>query len=118
MFAMRRQAHTYSREIAEIERLLRQLEARAGRLTDIGMNSAASGANQLASTVSQAFSDLADSFRSRYGNASASSMANDAARAGQQAWRRVTHEAEHHPMITLAVAIGVGYLAGMLGRRN
>jgi hypothetical protein len=117
MFANRREARDYSREIAEVEQLLRQLERRVGNLTGMGVRTAASGANQLLDSVSRTFSDLADSFRGRY-RANATAMAGDAAKYGQDALRRVANEAEHHPLLTLAVAVGVGFLAGMAARRD
>jgi hypothetical protein len=105
-----------SREIAEIDRLIRQLQTRVGSLTQAGVRSAASGANQLADTLSDSISDIADRLRSRYGNG-AYSMSS-ATKLGEDALRRVASEVEHRPLLTLAVAIGVGYLAGMATRRH
>jgi hypothetical protein len=121
MFAFGRDTRSYSHQFREIEHLLRQLEARASKLTGIGVNEAASGASQLMDAAAGRVSDLAESFRRRYGNGSSrmvGGVAGDAARFGQDAWRRVASEAEHHPLITLAVAVGIGYLAGMAGRRS
>jgi hypothetical protein len=32
--------------------------------------------------------------------------------------RRIASEVEHHPLVTLAVAIGIGILIGIAGRRH
>lgn len=117
MFGTRSPVRDYSREIAEVEQLLRQLERRVGNLTDMGMRTATTGANQLFDSVSRTISDLTDGLRSRY-RGNGASFANDAAKYGQDAFRRVASEAEHHPFLTLAVAIGVGFLAGMAARRE
>jgi hypothetical protein len=116
MFGSRHDGSELSREIAEIDELLHQLQRRVGNLTHAGMRSAASGANQFAGTVSGTLSDLAEKFRSRYGNGA--QPLGDAAKLGQDAWRRVAREVEHRPLLTLAVAIGIGYLAGMATRRD
>jgi ElaB/YqjD/DUF883 family membrane-anchored ribosome-binding protein len=106
----------YSREISEIEQLLRQLETRVGRVANYGTRAAANGASQVMDTVSNVLGDLGDRFRDRFRNAS--SIPGDATKFSQDALRRVAQEVEHRPLLTLAVAIGIGYLAGMAGRRN
>ena len=117
MFGTTQNDRGFSREISEIEQLLRQLEARVGRATNIGTRAAASGANHVMDTVSSALGDISDRFRDRFRNGTGS-MTGDAAKYGQDALHRIAHEVEHRPLLTLAVAIGVGYLAGMAGRRN
>jgi len=115
MFGTTRNGRDFSREISEIEQLLRQLEGRVGRMTDIGTRAAASGANHVMDTVSNALGDISDRFRDRFRNGSSMS---DATKLGQDALHRIAQEVEHRPLLTLAVAIGVGYLAGMAGRRD
>ena len=39
-------------------------------------------------------------------------------RMGNDALHRITTEVEHRPLATLAVAIGVGILIGIAGRRH
>lgn len=115
MFGTTQSDRGFSREISEIEQLLRQLETRVGRVTNIGTRAAASGANHVMDTVSSALGDISDRFRDRFRNGT---MTADATKYGQDALHRIAHEVEHRPLLTLAVAIGVGYLAGMAGRRN
>jgi hypothetical protein len=122
MFGTTRNGRDFSREISEIEQLLRQLEARVGRVTDFGTRAAASGANHVMDAVSNALGDIGDRFRDRFRGSSMTSEAtrlgNGATKLGQDALHRIAQEVEHRPLLTLAVAIGVGYLAGMAGRRD
>jgi ElaB/YqjD/DUF883 family membrane-anchored ribosome-binding protein len=43
---------------------------------------------------------------------------NDAAGFGNDALNRLSTEVEHRPLMTLAVAVGVGILIGIAGRRS
>jgi ElaB/YqjD/DUF883 family membrane-anchored ribosome-binding protein len=124
MFGTMRSDRDFSREISEIRQLLRGLETHVGRVTEIGTRAASSGANQVMDTVSNALSDLGDRVRDRLRNGSGSMtreagrLGQEAGRLGQDAFHRIAQEVEHRPLLTLAVAIGVGYLAGMAGRRD
>jgi ElaB/YqjD/DUF883 family membrane-anchored ribosome-binding protein len=42
----------------------------------------------------------------------------DAFQFGSDTIKRIADEAEHRPLLTLAIAAGVGYLAGLAGRRH
>jgi ElaB/YqjD/DUF883 family membrane-anchored ribosome-binding protein len=117
MFGTAPNDREFQREISEIEQLLRQLEMRVGRVTNIGTRAAANGANQLLDTISNALSDAGERFRDRF-RGGTGSVARDATKFGQDALQRIAQEVEHRPLLTLAVAIGVGYLAGMASRRN
>jgi ElaB/YqjD/DUF883 family membrane-anchored ribosome-binding protein len=46
-----------------------------------------------------------------------SSVADEAARLGSDAFKKLTDEVEQRPLVMLAVAAGLGYLAGMASRR-
>src|SRR5690606_34889774 len=106
-----------SSDIAEIEReigaLMQDIEARVGRLNEMtrrGVAQAASGAGEF---VSDTVSDAA----SRVKNG-ASAMGDEAARVGGDALRRIEDEVGQRPLLTLAIAAGIGFLAGMAGRRH
>ena len=116
MFGSTRGGRDFSRELSEIDHLLRQLETRVGRMTQMGTRAAATGANQLVDSVSSVLGDISDRFRDRFRDSRFS--ASDAQKFGQDALQRVAREVEHRPLLTLAVAIGIGFLAGMAGRRN
>jgi ElaB/YqjD/DUF883 family membrane-anchored ribosome-binding protein len=48
----------------------------------------------------------------------AGKMGNEAAKLGNDALRRLSSEVEHRPLVTLAVAVGVGILIGVASRRH
>jgi ElaB/YqjD/DUF883 family membrane-anchored ribosome-binding protein len=37
---------------------------------------------------------------------------------GHDALRKIEEEVSQHPLLTLAIAAGIGFLAGMAGRRH
>jgi hypothetical protein len=43
-------------------------------------------------------------------------MSDEAAKLGNDALRRLSNEVEHRPLITIAVAVGVGILVGLASR--
>jgi hypothetical protein len=43
-------------------------------------------------------------------------MSDEAAKFGNDALRRLSNEVEHRPLVTLAVAVGVGILVGLASR--
>jgi ElaB/YqjD/DUF883 family membrane-anchored ribosome-binding protein len=108
----------YSRAIADIGDVEQRLRALERRLERIGGRSAA-GATQAVDrageVIASTLSGVAEALRGR-----ANSMGNDvarlggeAAKLGDRALRRVADEVEHRPLITLAVAVGVGILVGL-----
>ena len=46
-----------------------------------------------------------------------SSVADEATRIGSNAFKKLTDEVEHRPLIMLAIAAGIGFLAGVATRR-
>ena len=81
-------------------------------------------ADRMGETIASALNDIADRFTSRArvvgrdaGRVS-ERMTADAMQFGDQALRKVAHEVEQRPLVTLAIAVGVGALAaGLLARR-
>ena len=63
---------------------------------------------------------MADRFRGKASAVSdqAGKMGNEAAKLGNDALRRLSREVEHRPLVTLAVAVGVGILIGVASRRH
>jgi hypothetical protein len=123
---------SYAREFAEVERRMHQLEQRLDRLGSIASRSAANGmagAMQATERVSDALvsalGDLVDRFRggarsvsgeaSRFGR-DAARFGHEASKLGADALRRVSTEVERRPLMTIAVAVGVGLLIGWAGR--
>jgi len=68
--------------------------------------------------------EIEDRFRTgqRLAVDEAASLGNEAvktgARIGNDALERIATQARHRPLVTLAVAVGVGILIGIAGRRS
>ena len=96
--------------VREIERRLRSLEQQFERVGDRTSASTAEVAER-AGAVPPVLSSIADRFRG-----GAHSMSDEAAKLGNDALRRLSNEVEHRPLVTLAVAVGVGILVGLASR--
>jgi ElaB/YqjD/DUF883 family membrane-anchored ribosome-binding protein len=109
--------HTVSEDIANIEReigqLMHDIEARVGRLNALAKRSAKGAAEDASEFVSDAVSDAADRMRN-----GAHSVSDEAARLSGDAIKRIEDEIGQRPLLTLAIAAGIGFLAGMAGRRH
>ncbi len=123
MFHQRSSAFTPS--ISAIEGRLRALETelervgrKAGRRASANVSAAG---DHIGDAIASAVTEIVDRFRSgrrlagdeavRFGN----EAAKFSAKIGNDALERVANEVEHRPLVTLAVAIGVGILIGMAG---
>ena len=99
-----------SANVREIERRLRSMEKRLERVGVRTSASAAETADHVGETVASALSSMADRFR---GGANlmgdeAAKIGSEAAKLSNDALRRLSKEVEHRPLVTLAVAVGVG----------
>ena len=104
-----------ARDISEIAQLLRQLE---GRLHKLGA-SATSDAREAGAAVPGMISDALDTLPDRFRSVlrENSHFGQEAAKFGSDAWHKVEDEIGHRPLTTLAIAAGIGFLFGLLGRR-
>lgn len=109
--------HTVADDIASIEheigQLMHDIEARVGKLNAMAKRSARDAANGASEFVSETVSDAANGVRN-----GAHAVSDEASRLGGDAIRRIEDEVAHRPLLTLAIAAGIGFLAGMAGRRN
>jgi ElaB/YqjD/DUF883 family membrane-anchored ribosome-binding protein len=114
---MARRTRNTSEDIAEIEReiagLMRDLENRVGRLNTLSRKGASHAASEASDYVSETLSETAERLRN-----GAHAATDEAARLGNDALRRIEDEVEQRPLLTLAIAAGIGFLAGMAGRRS
>jgi hypothetical protein len=104
-----------------LEKELERIGRTAGRRTSAGMSAAG---DHVGDAIAAAVTEIVDRFRSgrrlagneaaRFGKMAAKS----GARIGNDALHRIATEVEHRPLVTLAVAIGIGVLIGIAGRRN
>ncbi len=96
----------------------------ASRTAASGVASAAQATDRVGDAVVSALSDLVDRFRggARSVGGEATRFGHDAARFGHEATklggdalRRLSTEIEHRPLVTVAIAVGVGLLIGLGG---
>jgi len=97
--------------VREIETRLRSLEQQLERVGDRTSASTAEVVERVGAAISPVLSNIADRFRG-----GAHSMSDEAAKLGNDALRRLSNEVEHRPLVTLAVAVGVGILVGLASR--
>jgi ElaB/YqjD/DUF883 family membrane-anchored ribosome-binding protein len=114
-----------------IETELGKMGRGAGRRASESAAAAASAGNQIADAIGPILSDLSDRFRrgQRAALDEAGSYSDQAMRYGDQAVRigsrlgndaltQIARQAKERPVITLAVAIGIGVLIGFASRRD
>jgi ElaB/YqjD/DUF883 family membrane-anchored ribosome-binding protein len=126
MFHQRSSA--FASNISAIEGRLRALESElersgrsAGRRAAAGVSAAG---DHIGDAIASAVTEIVDHFRGgrrlagdeavRFGN-EAAKAAKYGAKLGNEALHRMSSEIEHHPLVTLTVAVGVGILIGMVG---
>jgi ElaB/YqjD/DUF883 family membrane-anchored ribosome-binding protein len=118
----------FATNISAIKGRLRALENElerngqtASHRTSAGLSAAR---DNVGDAIASAVTEIVDRFRSgrrlagdetaRFGN----EVAKFGAKVGNDALHRMASEVEHRPLVTLAVAVGVGILIGMAGRRH
>jgi len=104
-----------------IEKELGVLGRRAGRGAADGASAAG---DQIADVLGPILSDLRERFRrgQRVAVDEAANLGHEAvrrgAKAGSDALDRIADQAKHRPLVTLAVAVGIGVLIGLVTRRD
>jgi ElaB/YqjD/DUF883 family membrane-anchored ribosome-binding protein len=96
---------------AEMQQLMSDLEDRIDRfnaLTKRGAGHAVDGVNDL---VYGAFNSVTDRVREN-----TRAVSEDAAKLGNQALREVGAQIDKRPLLTLAIAAGIGFIAGLARR--
>jgi ElaB/YqjD/DUF883 family membrane-anchored ribosome-binding protein len=97
----------------EIGELMHDIEARVGKLQALAKRSAKEAADGATEFVSDTVTDAADRVRN-----GANAMSDEASRMTGDAIRRIENEVGQRPLLTLAIAAGIGFLAGIAGRRS
>src|SRR5262245_9408859 len=111
MFGQSGYSRTMASNVREIETRLRSLEQQLERVGDRTSASTAEVVERVGAAIAPVLSNIAD--RSRGG---ANALSDEAAKLGNEALRRLSNEVEHRPLVTLAVAVGVGILVGLASR--
>ena len=102
---------------AEIDDMVASLEAKIDRLNGItkrGATHAAEGANDI---MLNAISGLTGQMTGRMQD-TAKSASDEVAKFGNQALRRIVSEIDQRPFLTLAIAAGIGFIAGLARPRE
>ncbi len=109
-----------SATVGEIERRLRSLEQHLERAGSRTSARAVQTADHVGETVASMLSSIADRFRDGADSMSdeAAKIGTGAAKLGQDALHRLSKEVAHRPLVTLAVAVGVGVLVGLASHRR
>jgi ElaB/YqjD/DUF883 family membrane-anchored ribosome-binding protein len=120
MFRRSGYSRALSADMSAIEHRLRSLEKQLERAGSRASASAGQATDRLGDAVASAFGDIADRFRggSRSVGDEAAKFGHEAAKLGNDALRRIADEVEHRPLVTLAIAAGVGFLAGLAAHRH
>jgi ElaB/YqjD/DUF883 family membrane-anchored ribosome-binding protein len=120
MFGKSGYSRAISADIGEINRRLRTLEHRLERAGGRTAASAAQAADRVGDNLASAFNSMADRLRDSAGSVSdeATRISGEAAKLGNTALRRLADEVEHRPLVTLAVAVGVGILVGLASSQS
>jgi ElaB/YqjD/DUF883 family membrane-anchored ribosome-binding protein len=119
----RRRSVKATTNLSQLEQLIRDLEARVSELTSSSgirsnvrqassqVGSLMGGATQqVGDAVADKLTEVADKFRN--GAHSVTSMA----RIGTGAIAKIGDEVEKRPLLTVAIALGIGFLAGLAGK--
>lgn len=99
-----------------IERELAAMGRKAGRQASV--NAPVAG-DLISDTIGPILNDMTRRFwrGQRIAAAGAADLGNQAVKVGSAAFDRIVGQAKERPLLTLAVAIGVGILIGAAGRR-
>jgi ElaB/YqjD/DUF883 family membrane-anchored ribosome-binding protein len=118
MFDQARYSRAMSANMDEIERRLRAVEQRVERSAGNAFTKPAQAANDVAEVLASALTAVAERFRGSAAPGNAAKIGDEAARLGSDALRRLSKEVEQRPLVLLGVAVGVGLLVGLAGRRR
>ena len=109
-----------SERIADLERLVHDLEQRLTQVSRRVASDAPRAVDRVGEAVASALGEIADRFRGRARAAGkdAAAFSDEALEFGNDALRKLTREVEQRPLVVLAVALAVGALAaGLFARR-
>ena len=120
MFCRSGYSHSVSAKVGEIERRLQLVEQQLQRVGGRASASAVETADHLGETIASVLGSIADRFRVGANSMGdeAVKIGNEAAKVGNDVVRRLSKEVGYRPLVTLAVAVGVGILVGLISHRR
>ncbi|HEY2756922.1 MAG TPA: hypothetical protein VGJ01_14445 [Pseudolabrys sp.] len=92
------------------------LEKRLRRLSGTARAEASGASEEVGDFVSEALERIKDRVRDSAAGMT-EKVADEASRLGSDAFKKLTDEVEHRPLLMLAVAAGIGFLVGLANRR-
>lgn len=113
---MRASKSIAAEEVATIKDLTRDLERRLHRLSGKAQRDASGASHEVVDFVSESLERLTGHIRESAVGAN-KSVADEVKRIGSTVFRKLAGEIENRPALLLAVAAGVGFLAGLTNRR-
>jgi ElaB/YqjD/DUF883 family membrane-anchored ribosome-binding protein len=117
VMARKNSSATASDDIVEIEReiaqLMQDLETRVGRLNALTRRTVSNAANGASDFVSDTISSATKRVRN-----GAHSVTDEAGKLSNEAMHRLEEEIGQRPLLNLAIAAVIGFLAGMACRRH
>lgn len=114
---MAKRSKASSDDIAAVEELMQDLEARLRRLNTKAKSDASDVPDDIGDFVSATLGRIAAQVRDS-ADAATDSLASDATKAGTDILRKIWEEMERRPLLTLALAAGAGYLLGLIGKQD
>ena len=103
-------------EIAAIDALISDLETRLHHLSSNARRETPGASADVKGFVSEALAGIMARVREGASEANHSAI-DEATRLGTAAFKKLTDEVEHRPMIMLGIAAAVGFIAGLTNRR-
>ncbi len=114
---MPRKSSRSSDDVVAIEELMQDLETRLRRLNTKAKTEASGASGDVGEFVSEALASISSRLRDNAESVT-QSITEEASRVGSDALKKVWDEMEQRPLATLAIAAGIGYLLGLIGRRD
>jgi ElaB/YqjD/DUF883 family membrane-anchored ribosome-binding protein len=108
-------------ERSDLERLLHEFEVKLARVTRSAARTKADAPRafeNVSDTIATGLADLAERIRGRARSVDVAQLGDDALQFGNKTLRKLTHEVEQRPLVTLAIAAGVGALVCLLLARR
>lgn len=115
---MARKSKAPTDDIAAVEELMQDLESRLRRLNSKAKaTDDSTDADDIADFVSQTLARIAAQVRDTADTAT-DTLADKATEASTDIIKKIWAEMERHPLMTLALAAGAGYLLGLIGKQD
>ena len=118
MFGQSRNSHARLPNARELDRRLRSIEHGLDHTATRGASRAVGATDYVTEAVASTLNSLADRFHGRSIGDDAAKFGGEAVKFGNNALRRVSKEVSHRPLLTLAVALGVGVLVAVAIHRR